>query len=43
MAFGEAAVCNAYDALIAMPDRSTDALLADTSYDVDAVLANLAE
>jgi transposase len=40
---GEAAVCKAYDALIGMPERAPDALLADKGYDADSIRANLAE
>ena len=40
---GEAADCKAYDALIGLPERAPDALLADKGYDADAIRANLAE
>ena len=40
---GEAADCKAYDALIDLPERAPDALLADKGYDADAIRANLAE
>ena len=39
---GEAADCKAYDALIALPERTPDALLADKGYDADAIRADLA-
>ncbi|WP_240950353.1 hypothetical protein [Novosphingobium sp. ERN07] len=32
---GEAADCKAYDALIGLPERTPDALLADKGYDAD--------
>ena len=38
---GEAADCKAYDALIALPERTPDALLADKGYDADAIRADL--
>lgn len=40
---GEAADCKAYDALIDLPERAPDALLADQGYDADAIRADLAE
>jgi len=40
---GEAADCKAYDALINLPERTPDALLADKGYDADAIRADLAE
>ncbi|MFT4053491.1 MAG: IS5 family transposase [Novosphingobium sp.] len=40
---GEAADCKAYDALIGVPGRTPDALLADKGYDADAIRADLAE
>nr|WP_236617711.1 IS5 family transposase [Sphingobium ummariense] len=40
---GEAADCKAYDALIGLPERAPDALLADKGYDADAIRADLAE
>jgi transposase len=40
---GEAADCKAYDALIGLPERTPDALLADKGYDADAIRADLAE
>jgi len=40
---GEAADCKAYDALIGLPERSPDALLADKGYDADAIRADLAQ
>jgi len=39
---GEAADCKAYDALIVLPERTPDALLADKRYDADAIRADLA-
>ncbi|WP_244548995.1 IS5 family transposase [Bradyrhizobium canariense] len=39
---GEAADCKAYDALIDLPERAPDALLADKGYDADAIRADLA-
>ncbi|RYE96874.1 MAG: IS5/IS1182 family transposase, partial [Oxalobacteraceae bacterium] len=39
---GEAADCKAYDALIVLPERTPDALLADKGYDADAIRADLA-
>ena len=39
---GEAADCEAYDTLFALPDRAPDALLADKGYDADAIRADLA-
>ena len=42
-AVGEAADCKAYGALIGLPERTPDALLADKGYDVDAIRADLAE
>jgi len=41
--FGEAADCKAYNALISLPERDPDALLADKGYDADAIRADLAE
>jgi transposase len=38
---GEAADCKAYDALIDLPERAPDALLADKGYDADAIRADL--
>lgn len=35
--------CKAYDALINLPERTPDALLADKGYDADAIRADLAE
>ena len=40
---GEAADCKAYDALIDLPERAPEALLADKGYDADAIRADLAE
>ena len=40
---GEAADCKAYDALIVLPERTPDALLADKGYDADAIRADLAK
>ncbi|MFM5955508.1 MAG: IS5 family transposase [Novosphingobium sp.] len=40
---GVAADCKAYDALIDLPERAPDALLADKGYDADAIRADLAE
>jgi transposase len=40
---GEAADCKAYDALIALPERMPNALLADKGYDADAIRADLVE
>ncbi|EAT10370.1 transposase, IS4 [Sphingomonas sp. SKA58] len=40
---GEAADCKAYDALIGLPERTPDALLADKGYDADAIRADLAQ
>nr|WP_323133392.1 IS5 family transposase [Sphingobium soli] len=40
---GEAADCKAYDALIGLPERAPDALLADKGYDADAIRADLTE
>ena len=40
---GEAADCKAYDALIGLPERAPDALLADKGYDADAIRADLAK
>ena len=40
---GEAADCKAYDALIVLPERTPDALLADMGYDADAIRADLAK
>ena len=39
---GEAADCKAYDTLIALPERSPKALLADKGYDPDAIRTDLA-
>jgi len=39
----EVADCKAYDALISLPERSPGALMADKSYDADAIRAELAE
>jgi transposase len=39
---GEAADCEAYDALIDQPERAPDALLADKGYDADAIRTDLA-
>ena len=33
--------CKAYDALIDLPERASDALLADKGYDADAIRADL--
>lgn len=38
---GEAADCKAYDALIVLPERTPDALLADKGYDADTIRADL--
>ena len=38
---GEAADCKAYDALIVLPERTPEALLADKGYDADAIRADL--
>ncbi|QEN84970.1 transposase [Labrys sp. KNU-23] len=43
MTVGEAAACKAYCALIGLPERAPDALLADKGYDADAIRADLAE
>ncbi|WP_235515144.1 transposase [Sphingomonas sp. Leaf25] len=40
---GEAADRKAYDALIVLPERTPDALLADKGYDADAIRADLAK
>ena len=40
---GEAADCKAYDALIVLPERIPDALLADKGYDADAIRADLSK
>jgi transposase len=40
---GEAADCKVYDALIGLPERTPDALLADKGYDADAIRADLGE
>ena len=40
---GEAADCKAYEALIALPERAPNALLADKGYDADAIRADLAK
>ena len=40
---GEVADCKAYDALIGLPERAPDALLADKGYDADAIRADLAK
>ncbi|RJF93440.1 transposase [Sphingomonas cavernae] len=40
---GEAADCKAYEALIRLPERAPDALLADKGYDADAIRADLAD
>jgi len=40
---GEAADCKAYDALVGLPERTPDALLADKGYDADAIRADLAD
>ncbi|GFE76608.1 MULTISPECIES: IS5 family transposase [Novosphingobium] len=39
---GEAADCNAYGTLIALPEQTPKALLADKGYDADAIRADLA-
>lgn len=39
----EAEDCKAYDALIGLPERTPDALLADKGYDADAIRTNLPE
>lgn len=39
----EAADCKAYDALIGLPERAPNALLADKGYDADAIRADLTE
>lgn len=39
---GETADCKAYNALIGLPERAPDALLADKGYDADAIRADLA-
>ncbi|HEY8065128.1 MAG TPA: IS5 family transposase [Methylosinus sp.] len=39
---GESADCKAYDALIDLPERVPDALLADKGYDADAIRSDLA-
>jgi transposase len=41
MTGGEAADCKAYDALIALPERAPNALLADKGDDADAIRADL--
>ncbi len=38
---GEAADCKEYDALIVVPERTRDALLADKGYHADAIRADL--
>lgn len=38
---GEAADCKAYDALIVLPERTPDALLADKGYDAETIRADL--
>lgn len=43
MTVGEATDCKAYDALIDLPERAPDALLADKGYDADAIRADLAK
>lgn len=43
LTIGEAADCKAYNALIGLPERAPDALLADRGYDADAIRADLAE
>ena len=43
MTGGEAADCKAYNALIGLPERTPDALLADKGYDADAIRADLAD
>nr|WP_312861712.1 IS5 family transposase [Segnochrobactrum spirostomi] len=40
---GEAADCKAYEALIDLPKRAPDALLADKGYDADAIRVDLAK
>jgi len=40
---GEAADRTAYDALIELPERAPDALLADKGYDANAIRTNFAE
>ena len=40
---GQAAACKAYEALIDLPERAPDALLADKSHDADAIRADLDE
>jgi len=40
---GEAADRKTYDALIVLPERAPDALLADKGYDADAIRADLAK
>lgn len=40
---GEAADCKAYEALIGLPERTQDALLAGKDYDADAIRVDLAE
>ncbi len=40
---GEAADCKAFDALIDLPERAPDALLADKGYDADAIRSDLAK
>lgn len=40
---GEVADCKAYDALIGLTARASDALLADKGYDVEAIRVDLAE
>nr|WP_244623627.1 IS5 family transposase [Bradyrhizobium cosmicum] len=40
---GEAADCKAYDALIGLPEKTPDALLADKGYDADAIRTDLSE
>ena len=40
---GEAADCKAYDALINLPERAPDALLADKGYGADSIRADLVE
>lgn len=40
---GEAADCKAYDALIGLPERVPDALLADKGHDSDGICADLAK
>ena len=41
MTVGEAADCKAYDTLIALPERTPKAFLADRGYDADAIRADL--